>query len=322
MPAISVISPVYGVEKYIRNFITSLKNQTFKDFELILINDGTKDNSIKIAEIELKRAKLNYRIINKKNGGQSSARNIGIMESTGDYIVLVDSDDTLQSMYLENFYKVAKKSKCDVVICDINRVTDNNIFEETQEEFIFTTKSGREFYKDFFMHNIEIGPVSLFIKNKFLKKINLKFNENSRYSEEFSFITLLLHEAKIVSHLEQKNYNYCLRNGSVSTASDIEKVVNGFEEIKKQDKLLKNCNCKYCKKYKEFAYSRWIIATSRFCSKHYKYKDYKRLMNKLNYKIYMKKLYNYPSRKIRIVAHFIMFSLFLSYNLFRVWRNY
>ena len=96
---ISVIIPVYNVEKYIRECIESVLNQTLKDIEIIAVNDGSRDNSIKIIEEYLSDARL--KIINKENGGASFARNIGMKAARGEYIYFIDSDDFINEDVLE-----------------------------------------------------------------------------------------------------------------------------------------------------------------------------------------------------------------------------
>ena len=91
---ISVIIPVYGVEKYIRKCLESVINQTYKNLEIIIVNDETKDNSIKIVEEYIKDPRI--RIINKKNEGVAQARNCGLKQATGEYISFIDSDDWLE----------------------------------------------------------------------------------------------------------------------------------------------------------------------------------------------------------------------------------
>ena len=318
IPLISLIAPVYGVEKYIRNFIISVKNQTFKNFELLLINDGTKDNSIKIAEAELKDSKINYKIINKLNGGQSSARNCGILNAKGDWVAIVDSDDTLQTNYLQNMYDVSQKvESCDVVVCDINRVSDSNCFAESNDKFMYEVYDGKAVFKQFFMHELEAGPYSLLINRHYLEKINLLYEEKSRYSEEFIFICNLFHDAKTVIHINQRLYNYCLRNGSVSTAASIEKIYNGFNEILKSNKKYINCNCDFCKDYIKYGMPRWIVATARFCSNNMNYKQYRSLMQKLDYKKYIKQALKFPKISIKLAAFCINFSLPCAYIVFR-----
>ena len=115
MCKISIITPVYNVEKYLEKNIESILGQTFKDYEFIIVNDGSTDSSGEIAE---KYAKKDNRIkvINKENGGAPSARNEGIKIAKGDYLYFPDSDDWLEKDYLENLYAAAVRTNVDLVI--------------------------------------------------------------------------------------------------------------------------------------------------------------------------------------------------------------
>lgn len=321
MPKISVISPVYNGSKYISNLIKSLKRQKFKDFEFLLINDGSTDNTIDIANKELKKSKLNYKIINQENGGQSKARNTGIKNATGDWIVMIDSDDTIQENFLNNLFRASQVDDCDVVFCDLNRVDENSIFDEKNDEFEYNISTGKEYFEKFFMHQVEVGPVSLFIKNDYLKKQKILFDEKSKYSEEFIFINELFYNAKNVIHLKQRLYNYCLRKNSVSTGSSINKIVNGFNEILKESKNY-NTNSVYCQKYQKYALSRWILATARFSSKNLKYKNYKELLKSLSYRHYIKSLFDFPDWRIRLASKLLFICPFAFYIIFKYRGNY
>lgn len=122
MAMISVIIPVYNVEKYLSVCLDSVLNQTFKDLEIICINDGSKDNSINILN-EYKKRDGRIVIIDKKNAGVSSARNDGIKYATGDYIHFLDADDFLDSDYYEKMINVIKKYKTDIAVSGF--VTNN-----------------------------------------------------------------------------------------------------------------------------------------------------------------------------------------------------
>ena len=106
---ISVIIPIYNVEKYIRECIESILNQTFRNIEVIAVNDGSKDNSIKIVEEYLSDRRL--KIINKENGGAPSARNIGMKTARGKYVYFIDSDDFIEKDVLEILYKNSESEK-------------------------------------------------------------------------------------------------------------------------------------------------------------------------------------------------------------------
>lgn len=112
---VSIIIPIYNVEKYIEQCIESVVNQTLKDIEIIIVNDGTKDNSMKKIEKYLSDPRII--VIDKENGGLSSARNVGLEIAKGEYIAFIDSDDFIELTMLEELYNNSEKA--DIVFSDI-----------------------------------------------------------------------------------------------------------------------------------------------------------------------------------------------------------
>ena len=139
MTKVSIIVPVYNVEQYLEKCLNSLVNQTIKDFEIIIVNDGTKDSSQKIID---KYAK-NYSFIKsyiKENGGLSSARNYGIKKATGEYLAFVDSDDYVTEDMYEKMYQKAKEKDFDMVVCDLNYIYPDKKIKATSNIKEDTTK--------------------------------------------------------------------------------------------------------------------------------------------------------------------------------------
>ena len=121
---VSIIVPVYNVEKYLRQCIESLINQTYKNIEIILVDDGSTDNSGKICD-EYSKKDNRIKAIHKKNGGLSDARNYGIENAKGIYICFVDSDDYTDKKYIENLYHAIIENKADISICNFKLIFDN-----------------------------------------------------------------------------------------------------------------------------------------------------------------------------------------------------
>ena len=117
MPAISIICPVYSAEKYIHRCLDSILAQTFTDFELLMIDDGSPDNSGKICD-EYAEKDSRIRVFHKENGGVASARQIGLDNAIGDYTIHIDPDDWVDPNMLEELYAKAKEADADIVICD------------------------------------------------------------------------------------------------------------------------------------------------------------------------------------------------------------
>lgn len=121
MPAISVIIPIYNVEKYLRRCLDSVKNQTFQDWEAICVNDGSPDNSAAILA-EYAAMDARFKIVNKENGGLSDARNAGMAVASGDYILYLDSDDFIHPQIMEIAHTLAVRDKSDIVSFTYDRI--------------------------------------------------------------------------------------------------------------------------------------------------------------------------------------------------------
>jgi len=114
MPKISVIVPIYNVKDYLVETIISLQRQTFTDFECLLIDDGSTDGSAEVCD-EVTEKDLRFKVFHKENGGQNTARNLGLKNASGDYITFVDGDDRLPDYALELMYNAAVENNCDYV---------------------------------------------------------------------------------------------------------------------------------------------------------------------------------------------------------------
>ena len=129
MAEISVILPVYNTSKYLHACLSSLLNQTFHDFEIVAINDGSTDDSLSILQ-DFANKDSRIRIIDQKNQGIGAARNLGIQLANGTYIAFIDSDDTLELRMLECLYKKAVEESLDIVVCDYIEYEETSKKEE------------------------------------------------------------------------------------------------------------------------------------------------------------------------------------------------
>lgn len=194
----------------------SISNQTFKDIEILLINDGSTDNSKDICYSFLKQDKR-IRLFNKKNGGLSDARNLGIYQAKGEYIVFVDSDDYIEPSYVQELYTTVQKNKADMAVCEYNLVDEKGNFLKRQylnELQNINNISGQEMIKYIFKDNYVANVVAW---NKIYKTKLLKQNyypKNRLFEDEFLIIPLLWNTRKI-SLLRKSLYNYVQRNGSI-----------------------------------------------------------------------------------------------------------
>ena len=169
MPKVSVIVPVYNVENYIDKCLTSLINQTLKDIEIIIINDGSTDNSQIIINKYAKKYKR-IKSYTQENKGQAAARNFGLTKSTAEYITFVDSDDYIENTMLEKLYNEIIKNDYDIIVSDIIKETTNgtSLFKNF---WIIKDEMNKNFMTS------HMGPVARLYKRKLLIDNNFKFLE-------------------------------------------------------------------------------------------------------------------------------------------------
>ena len=201
MVKVSIITPVYNVEKCIERSIKSVISQTNKDFELLLIDDGSKDRSIEIARSLLENSNINYKIITQENSGVSAARNTGIKEASGEYITFLDSDDYIDSRFIELMYEKVSTFKYDLVFCDYAQVdSKDKVLVQSTTRFLEQDISGREGALKQLNCDITIGMGSALYKTSIIKENNLFFDSNRKYAEDNVFtVKALLKMNKIIS---------------------------------------------------------------------------------------------------------------------------
>lgn len=193
MIKVSIIVPVYNVEKYIHKCLDSLVNQTLKELEFIFVNDGSPDNSPKIIK-EYQKKDKRIKLLNKENGGQASARNLGLEHAKGEYIAFLDSDDYVKENMYEILYNRAKKDNLDIVICNNYLVYKDSTVENdpgitTKKEKII---SPREYT------TLSPSPWNKIIRHEYLNQEKFKFPEGIIYEDLASIPLLGLSNPKIV----------------------------------------------------------------------------------------------------------------------------
>jgi glycosyltransferase involved in cell wall biosynthesis len=205
MPKISIIVPVYKVEKYLRRCLDSIVAQTFTNWECILVDDGSPDNSGKICD-EYAEKDTRFRVIHQENQGVSAARNKGLDEAKGEWIGFVDSDDWIEPNMYEYLYSNAIKTKADVVICGFVGQSKTHIKKmcgtEEAQIFLFTPNG--------------FGGFSFLRLINATKVQDIRFNPKLTYLEDVSFFYNLFKICNAVYWDNEPLYNYFQRDDSVT----------------------------------------------------------------------------------------------------------
>lgn len=216
---ISVVVPVYNVEQYLERCIKSLSEQTYKDVEIILVDDGATDNSGRICdEWGLKDSRIV--VIHQENKGLSGARNTGMEKASGEYLLFVDSDDFVEKDYVLKMAEEAVNNHSDIVFCNYRFVDEsgekifNNNYSSFYSEKILDGNDVLELFEDkSFKTFFDVCWNKLYRRELFE---NVKFPEGISVIEDISVMPLIYHKAKRVSFVEEVLYNYVLRDGSLS----------------------------------------------------------------------------------------------------------
>ncbi len=292
-PKVSVIIPVYNVEKYLKKCVDSVLNQSYQDFEVILVDDGSTDNSGKLCD-EFKSEKVT--VIHKENGGLSDARNAGTEIAKGEYVTWIDSDDTIHADYIKILISMAEEYHTDMSIGEILSYKENTeiVYEKKDyKTFVFT---GHEAFERMLRGKLHsTSACGFLIKTELAQKYTFPYGKY--HEDDFTTYKYFLDSTK-VAYIEQPLYFYMQREGSIMHKpfgkSDI-------DELDAADDIYNVC-ITLGKKYEKAAL---VKKTGNYCQVLLKNEDLK----KIDYKSY-----NRINDFFRINAINIMFNYDISFK--------
>lgn len=217
LPLITVAVTCYNIKDYLKRSIESVCNQTYKNLEILLVDDGSTDGSGEVCDEYAKRDSR-IRVIHKKNGGPSEARNMAMEQAKGDYVAFVDGDDWIDSNMYENMYLALQKADAELAVCSYKQVSVNHVQDTSTDTILYFEQDEalESFIKEEEEVQIQNAAWNKLFKKELLKE--LRFPVGKLY-EEIVFTTKLLHMAKKVVYLNQCYYNYVVdRVGSIMNA--------------------------------------------------------------------------------------------------------
>lgn len=231
---ISVVVPIYKVEKYLKRCIDSILNQTYKRIEIILVDDGSPDKCGEICD-EYANKDNRVRVIHKINGGLSDARNCGIEIARGDYIIFVDSDDYIHEQMCEKLLYYSINYKADIVSCNFSYVYDNKVEENKMsiKEKIFLDSGRNILKKYFFNYSVDLNVVwnKIYKKEIFFTSEKIFFPKNKYYEDNFT-VYKLYNKAKNIVLLNESLYFYVKRENAITDSFSLKHLKDSLEYIK------------------------------------------------------------------------------------------
>ena len=211
MPKISIIIPVYNVEEYIERCLKSAIEQTIKETEIIIVNDGSTDKSKEKIEKYIKENKDKIIYLEKENGGLSSSRNYGLKYAKGEYVAFLDSDDYIEKEAYEQMYELAKKENSDMVQCGFLWEYPN----KKKKAVVEICKNKKEL-----MEKGRVEAWNKLIKREIIEKNDIKFPEGLRY-EDMEFFYKLIPYLNKVSYINKDFIHYTQRQNSIANTQNI-----------------------------------------------------------------------------------------------------
>lgn len=257
-PLVSVIIPAFNVEAYLRRCIQSLENQNYENIEIFIIDDGSKDGTLNVAN-ELKKSFANIKIFsNAENRGQATARNVGLENAKGKYIMFLDADDTYDNNSILSIVNFAEDQNCDVLFAPYKQIING------KTDIVGCSLDTKAYSNcEFASKCLSIIPWSVMscigaklYRTDFLKAENIKFSEYYKFNEDGAFMMCALKEAHTVGYFNKPFYNYYIRTEG-STQSSYR--TDMFIYIARTDLLL----LQYLKSYKCFG----GLAKKNYCEK-------------------------------------------------------
>ena len=288
MPKVSVIVPIYNVEKYLEKCINSLLSQTLEDIQIILVNDGSKDNSGNIAKEYEQNNKDRVIYVEKENGGLSDARNYGLKYATGDFIAFLDSDDYIEKNAYEEMYNKAIEENADYVECDFIWEFPNKIRVDKQYPY----KNKKEM-----LSFVRVVAWNKLIKRQLITDNNLEFPKGLRY-EDVEFTYKLIPFINKFTYVDKPFIHYVQREGSIANVQN-ERTAEIFTVLDNVIEFYKKNNI--YEKYRdelEYNYARYLLCSSlkRMC----KIKD-KTIREKLLTESWERLKLNFPNWKENVI---------------------
>ena len=234
---LSIVIPMYNSEKYIKSCLESLKKQSVKNFEVIIIDDDSNDNSCKISKEYLDKETRKGKVIKSSHKGQSFCRNIGISEAKGKYILFLDSDDYIENNLVEIIEGISKEDNYDMIIFDHKRIRKDNtpiVMRKQNFDFNKDIRDGIDVFHCYRNNNLRLWTGSIVYNRNYLLNNNLEYLVGCYGAEDLNFIFKCLYKAQKVKCIENQLSVYHQRENSLTNNGDMKKnmtVVDAMENL-------------------------------------------------------------------------------------------
>lgn len=319
MPQISIIIPIYQVEDYIENTIMSVCTQVYTDFEVLLVNNNTRDKSLDIACSLLDAYHIRYTVLSQPKQGLAATRNLGFCHASGNWVISIDSDDVLSPLFLKELHDFSIKDNLSVVTCKYSYVDENHLFAFPEEALLdnYRVFSAEEIRLRYLKRNIPIMITNTLFEKSFLLENQLSLNEEMLFGADLEFMWRVLFVSDRVGVITKSLYNYFNRPDSMMTAPGKNKIksrIAGFEKLKQEVTSL------YDSRFAGFVYYRELLGLLATLSQYGSYQSFKESYDDYYDKNMNECLKSFPDYKVRAQNRLLRCSPLFYYNCNRIIR--
>jgi glycosyltransferase involved in cell wall biosynthesis len=261
-PLVSIIIPVYNVEKYLRYCIESIRRQTYNNYEVIFVDDGSTDRSLSVCQTAAKNDRR-FKVFHQVNSGVSKARNLGIKKASGEYITFIDADDYVTVNFLQAFVESAINNDADITVADGDVVFTDTPFSIKRVDAVFDNITPYEYLKGLMLMKYRHSIWGKLFRRSLLKGTG--FSEKIAYAEDFELLIRLVLKSEKLAITDAHLYKYLIREGS---AMQKKFSLKQFTEVETVDASAKAILRKYPqlkletderRLYSYFVVLRWIM---------------------------------------------------------------
>ena len=316
MTKIDLIIPMYNSERFIPQLLDSLECQTFKDFTVIFVDDGSTDHTCQILREQLANVPFAYEIIQQENKGLPGARNAGIRAAKSEWIAFMDSDDGLDEHYLEFLIRAVENGPVNIGVCSYQMLGEDEPHRHMTEEdfsvsYIMALELMQRYYKHWF------GACALILNREWLKHRNLLFDEECTYLEDIPFITQVIVQSDKIALIDAPVYIYYQRKGSLIHSPKIEKYQIGLDGFDRMTEKISGLDNPAAREFKKMGYARYYLATLHKGATLMPYNQFTELCERVPLKKYSFQFPNLP-KKQKYAAKLYVLSKWLFYNAMRI----
>lgn len=311
-PMVSIIVPCYNCENYINETLERLVKQTYTELEIICVNDGSTDNSLLILNSWRDKSSGKVTIINQENQGVSAARNLGIQESHGEFIMFCDADDLFHDRMVETMIEAIEQKGTDTAYCLLSRTrekVDNNSVEHVE----ITVKNQYDALKDLLFRMGEICFCCFIYRTEIIKKQSIAFDIHTKNFEDREFNWKYLANCCTAAFVNTRLYWYRPTSNSATTRKTTEWRIDRLEAAQRVEEYIKEHNSAFFHDYSSHLYARviWSVAKNYSLARRYKY--LLRLEEESHLSKYMHITMHDKNRKVSLLSKLYLISPRLFY---------